>query len=977
MKKLFTFLVLLSTVCFCFETHAQSSSKTITGTVLDDSNTPALGVNIVVEGTSTGTTTDFDGNYSIKIPDGGTALTFSFLGFKTQTVIIGNQTTINITLETDTSALDEIVVVAYGTEKKETVTSSITEIKSDKLTDVTVPELATMLQGKVAGVQILPSNGSPGDSPNILIRGRSSINSTNSPLWVLDGVIIGNSDPKLNPYDVESISVLKDASATALYGNRGANGVIIVTTKRGKIGDKPRMNVYLKTAINQFNPGNFEVMNSQQLFDYHTDLGNENTWFTEDLLDRDYDWIDGATQDAFVKDGAVTFTSATETHSLYLSTGFYNEEGTVIGNELNRYTFRTNLDYKISDKLTIKPKLNFVFDRRDKQNQAPLYEAYLNMPWDLPFASDGSVVNANQAQGDDWLGRDKRNFFYDRQWNYSDSRSFDLFTSFDFEYKLLPNLTYVSTNNFRYGTFESFSYTDPRSNGGRTTNGSITDNTFRSLNRFTNQMLKYSNTFNENHTVNILAAYEYNDSSSKNITTRSENVVVNGEVQSVGLKPAAADGSASEAAQQSVLLSAGYDYKSKYFVRGSLRVDGASAFAKDYRYGEFYSIAAGWNIHKEDFLNVEQINALKLRASHGAVGNQPGGFGFLSTYDVKFQYAGLIAAKPLRLGTENLTWEKAIETNVGIDATLFSALDFTIDYYNKENSGLLYFRALSDQTGFSGRFENIGSITNKGLEIAAYAFIVNKEDFGIDFGFNLSFNKNRIEELADGTDIISGSTILKEGEEFGTFYMRKWLGVNPGDGAPVYEKIEDDGTVVTTADYNDATVQIVGASNPDFIGGFNTNIRYKAFNLSSNWSFSYGAELYNTSRNLFDSDGFYLQFNQMVLPDGWSRWKQPGDIVTHPKPRVGGYSGSNQTSSRYLEDGSYLRLNNISLSYDLPESLLDRLGIARANIYLTGDNLVTFTKFSGVDPTIGGAGGFTSLGYPVPRRYALGLNITF
>lgn len=973
MKKSIPILIFM----LFFSVFLQAQDRPVTTSVVDESGTPIAGANIIVKGTTKGGVTDFDGNLTLSVSS-NSILSISLLGYESQEINVGSQTTIKVVLLEDISQLEEVVVVAYGTQKKETVTSSVAEIKSDKLADVTVPEIATMLQGKIAGVQILPDGGAPGSSPNIIIRGRSSINSTNSPLWVLDGVIIGNSDPKLNPNDVESISVLKDASATALYGNRGANGVILVTTKRGKIGVKPQVTVSLKSAINQFNPGNFEVMNSQQLFDYHAELGNTNAWFTEDLLDRDYDWIDGATQDAFVKDASITFTSATETHNLFLSTGYYNEESTVIGNELNRYTFRTNLDYNISDKLTIKPKLNFVFDRRDKTNEASLYEAYLNLPWDLPFAPDGSVVNANTAQGDDWLGRDKRNFFFDRQWNYTDSRSFDFFASFDFEYKLLPNLTYISTNNFRWGNFESFSYTDPRSNGGRTTNGSISDYTFRGLYRFTNQMLKYSNTFNENHTVNVLAGYEYNDSSTKNVSTRSENVVVNGEVQSVGLKPAAADGNASEFAQQSVLVSADYDYKSKYFVKGSLRVDGASAFAKKYRYGQFYSIAGGWNIHKEDFFNVNQINALKLRASHGAVGNQPGGFGFLSTYDVKFQYAGLIAAKPLRLGTENLTWEKAIETNAGIDATLFSAVDFSVDYYNKENSGLLYFRALSDQTGFSGRYENIGSITNKGIEIAASADIVNKDDFGINVGFNISFNKNTIEELADGTDIISGSTILREDEEFGTFYMRKWLGVNPGNGAPVYEVVDPaTGERSTTADYNSATVQIVGTSNPDFMGGFNTDIRYKNLSLSSNWSFSYGAELYNSSRNLFDSDGFYLQFNQMVLPKGWSRWEKPGDLVTHPKPLVGGYPGSNQTSSRYLEDGSYLRLNNVRLSYNLPESLLDRLGIVRANIYLTGDNLVTFTKFTGVDPTIGGAGGFTSLGYPVPRRYALGINITF
>lgn len=976
--------ILLLSLFFC-ALISWAQEKTITGTVLDASGTPIPGANVVLKDRADGTITDFDGKFSMGNVTSQDVLVVSYIGYVAQEIEVANKTDITVTLQEDINQLDEVVVVAYGTQKKETITSSVVEIDSERLADVTVPEVATMLQGKVTGVQVLPSGGTPGSSPNIIIRGRSSINSTNSPLWVIDGVIVGNSDPKLNPNDVESISVLKDASATALYGNRGANGVIIITTKRGKVGSKPQVQVAIKTGVNQFNPGNFRIMDSQQLYDYHQELGNTSPWFNEDLLNRDYDWLEGATQQALVKDASVTFTSAKESHNLFLSMGYYNEEGTLKGNELDRYTFRTNLDYKITDKLTIKPKIYFVFDRRDDVREADLYQSYTNMPWDLPFGPDGSLINAQTTEGDEWLGRDRRNYLFDQQWNYTDSRSFDLFASFDFEYKVLPNVTFISTNNFRWGNFESFTYTDPRSNPGIPTNGAIDDLVFRSLSRFTNQMLRYSNVFNEDHTVNVLAAYEYNDSNSKQITARSENVLVNGEVQDVALKPARTGGTSGESAQQSFLFSADYDYKGLYFVKGSVRVDGASAFAEDFRYGEFYSIAGGWNIHKEDFFNIKQINNLKLRASHGAVGNQPGGFGFLNLYDVRFQYAGLIAAKPSQLGTENLTWEKAIETNLGLDTRLFNTVDLSVDYYNKENSGLLYFRRLSDQTGFSGRFENIGSIVNKGIEVAANINIVNKEKVGINVGFNASFNENEVLELADGADIIDGSTIIREGEQLGTFFMRKWLGVDPENGTPVYEVIDENtGEKSTTDSYNEATPQIVGASNPDITGGFFTNFRYKNFSLSSNWAFSYGAELYNSSRNLFDSDGFYLQYNQMVLPDGWSRWEKPGDVVTHPKPQVGGYEGGNQTSSRYLEDGSYLRLTNVRFSYDLPKMVTDRLGINGLNLYLTGDNLVTFTKFTGVDPTIndvdnGGTTvyGFTSIGYPVPRRFALGLNLSF
>lgn len=960
-----------------------AQEKQVSGTIKDaNDGVPLPGASVSVKGTSKGVSSDFDGNFTVSVGENDIII-ISYVGYVSQEIAVAGKQTFNIQLQSDQDALEEVVVVAYGTQKKETITSSVVEVKADKLTDVTVPDVVTMLQGKVSGVQVLPSGGSPGSSPNIIIRGRSSINSTNSPLWVVDGVIVGNSDPKINPRDIEGMSILKDASATALYGNRGANGVILITTRRGEIGKKPQMTVYLKSAINQFNPGKFEVMNSQQLYEFHESLGNTNPWFDESLLERDFDWIGATTQDAFVKDATVSFTSATETHNMLISGGYYNEQGTVIGSELDRYTYRTNLDYNISEKLTIKPKLYFVFDRRENSRGGDLYQAYTNMPWDNPFNEDGSVVNANQSLGDDWIGRDKSNYFYDRQWNYSDSRSFDLFASFDVEYKLLKNLTFISANNFRWGNSESFNYTDPRSNGGRSTNGSIQDNTFRGLYRFTNQMLKYSNTFNEDHTVNALAAYEYNDTSTRNVTARSENIVVNGQVQSVGLKPAVTDGNASETAQQSFLVAADYDYKSKYFAKASLRIDGASAFAPDYRYGEFYSVAAGWNIHKEDFFNIDDINVLKLRASYGAVGNQPGGFGYLSTYDVRFQYAGLIAAKPNRLGTKDLTWEKGVESNFGIDATFFDAIDLTVDYYNKENSGLLFYRRLSDQTGFSGRYQNIGSVTNKGLEIAIAADIVKTENFGIAAAANISFNKNNVKELPDGTDIIGGSFIIREGEEFGTFYMRKWLGVNPADGAPVYEIINPDtGESSTTSNYNNATLQTSGSANPDYTGGFGTLIWFKNFTLTSNWVFSYGAELYNASRNLFDSDGYYLQYNQMVLPDGWSRWERPGDVATHPKPQPGGYAGSNQTSTRYLEDGSYLRLANVTLSYDLPKSIMDKVGLSSANITLSGDNLLTFTKFTGVDPTIsngiGGSDlGYTSIGYPVPRRFALGLNLGF
>ncbi len=975
MKKLFTFLVLLSTACFCFETHAQSSGKTITGTVFDDSNTPAIGVNIVVEGTSTGATTDFDGNYSIKVPDGGTALTFSFLGFKTQTIVINNQTTINVTLETDTSTLDEVVVVAYGTQKKEAITSSVVSIKSDDLKDITTPDVSSMLQGKAAGVQVAASSGAPGATPSILIRGRASLGGRVTPLWVVDGVI-QHGTPIVNPNDVESISVLKDASATALYGSRGANGVVIVNTKRGKLG-KSEVTVNTKIAMNEFNTGEFEVMNSQQLYDYHTQFGNTNPWFTPDLLTRDTDWLNLGTQTGIVRDANISFTSGTDKLNLFINAGYYNESGTLRGNELDRYTFRMNLDYNISERLKIMPKVSFSFDDRERVAEAPLYELYLNLPWDVPFEADGTPINADQSQ--DWLGRDKRNYFFDQQWNYSSSNIFNMSANFDFDYQIVPHLTFKSINNFTLYRSLSKSYTDPRSNGGLASGGSVNDFTANRITRLTTQMLRYNNTFGE-HSVTALAGYEYNDYVYEDFGATGNGIIPGGEILNATSEPGSINGFKNDYALQSYFLSTEYGFGDRYFAKASIRRDGASNFGLDNQYGNFFSIGGGWLIHNEDFFNSEAINELKLRASYGSVGNRPSSlYPYQGTYRVNTQYIGIPGAVLNQFANPDLGWEKSYETNIAIDARLFDRVDATVEYYNKDTSDLLYFVSLPDITAFSGFWENIGGVKNSGIEAVVSADIIRNDNFNWNLGFNIGFNTNEVTELFEADELPQGSKIWKVGEDADSWFMRKWLGVDPANGQPLWEVVDPDtGARSETSDYASATPQFLGSkSSPDFIGGFNTSLSYKGISLTANFDFSKGGEIYNSSRELFDSDGFYSTFNQQVLKDGWTRWQNPGDIATHPQAIEGGNNNSNKPSSRYLEDGSYLRMRNVTLSYNLPQLVLNKLGVSNVNVYVSGDNLFTFTKYSGVDPSVGGLGGSASLSYPIPKRYVFGVNVSF
>ncbi|MFV0249334.1 MAG: SusC/RagA family TonB-linked outer membrane protein [Tenacibaculum sp.] len=973
MKKHLCILLLLF---LCFSETLNAQQKIITGRVADQANLPIAGATIVIKSTTTGVSTDFDGNFKIKASIGD-LLIVSSLGFLNKEITVGNQNNIAVTLIENLNQLSEVVVVAYGTQKKETVTSSLVSIEAESLKDLSTPEVSSMLQGKAAGVQVAASSGAPGSTPSVLIRGFASLNGSVEPLWVVDGVI-QHSVPIINPADVANISVLKDASATALYGSRGANGVIVVSTKRAKKGTKPQLQLNLKTAINIFNTGNFKVMNSEQLYNYHLLFSNSNPWFTEQLLERNTNWLDIGTKDAFLKDLNTSFNVSTENLNWYLNAGLYSEEGTLRGNELNRYTFRTNLDYKISKRLTVKPKISFSFDNRDKVAEAPLYELFLNLPWDLPYNNNGVPVNALESS--DWIGRDKRNYLFDQQWNYSEFNIFNMSGNFDFEFKILPNLSYISTNNFTFFRSLSKSYIDPRSNAGKADIGSISGFSADRLTRFNTQMLKYSNVFNSLHTVNILGAYEYNDYTYQDIGATGKGIIPNTEIIEVTSKPGSVSGNKNDYALQSLFLATDYDFNNKYFAKASIRRDGASNFGLNNKYGNFFSLGVGWNIHREEFFKSSLIDQLKLRLSYGSVGNRPSSlYPYQNTYRVNTQYIGIPGAILAQFGNSDLEWEKSYEANFALDARIFNRLNITLEYYNKNTSDLLYFVSLPDITAFSGYWENVGGLKNTGFEAVIAADIVRNNDISFNIGFNIGINKNQITSLFEGANEIPFDTrIFKVGEDANTWYIRKWLGVNPDNGEPQWEVIDPSTAEKSkTSNWNNATLQPLGTSTPDFIGGFNTNFTYKSFSVTSNFSFSKGGTIYNSSREFFDSDGSYPTFNQMLLTNGWTRWQNPGDIASHPQAILGGNNNSNKRSSRYLEDGSYLRLNNISLLYNLPDALLSRIKLKGLSLYLSGDNLITWTKFSGTDPAIGGLGGDISLGYPLPKRYALGLNVIF
>ncbi len=952
----------------------------VKGAVTDENGLALPGVNVLIKNSSLGVITDSEGNYAINVPDEEAILVFSYIGYLTEEIRVGDQSVINMQLVPDVSLLEEIVVVAYGEQKKSAVTASVATINSEELMGVTVPDVSSMIQGKAAGVQVSASSGAPGAQPDILVRGMASLNGSIVPLWVVDGVI-QHTTPIVNPNDVESISILKDASATSLYGSRGANGVIIVTTKRGKAGTS-KLSFTSKVGFNQFNDGNFKVMNSQQFYDYHTQLGTTQPWFTQDVLNRDYDWIEGGTQTGVVQDYTASYSMGNEKLNLYLTGGYYDETGTIKGADFERLTFRMNLDYAPSKRLTLKPKLAFSFDERFR-GEHPRYELYLNLPWDLPFDADGSPVNAQTSQ--EWIGRDSRNYFYDLQWNYGTSNEFNMSANGDFEVAITDELSFVSTNNFTLLQSRTFDYTDPQSTGGEATNGSINNYRARRLTRLFTEMLRYRKDFGE-HSVTALAGYEYNDYEFENLSATGEGIIPGGDILDIASKPANIGGFKNEYALQSVFLSADYAYGNRYYGKASVRRDGASNFGPEDRYGVFFAFGGGWNIHNEDFFDSNVFNELKLRVSYGSVGNRPSSlYPYQGTYAVNQQYDGVPAAVLSQFGNSDLTWEKSFETNIAIDTRLFKRVNATFEYYNKNTSDLLYFVDLPSTSGFQGFWENVGGLKNTGFEVALSGDVFRTADFVWNLGFNIGINSNEITELFDGqTEIPRGSKIFKVGEDLNTWYLRKWIGVDPDNGNPLWERIDEaTGEVTETSDYNQATLQPVGSGTADFIGGASSLIRYKGISLTANVSFAQGGLVYNSSRELFDSDGFYITFNQQIFADGWKRWENPGDVATHPLAISGGNNNSNKPSSRYLEDGSFIRLRNVTLAYDLSESLLDQIGLGAARIYFSGDNLLTFTDYSGLDPEariVDGGGeiaGRSSLQYPVPKRFVFGLNFSF
>lgn len=1002
--------VVLASALFCTSLPALATSSTsgtnlavqqqdqkLKGQVIDaTTGEPVIGVNVLVKGTTNGTITDIDGKYELNAP-AGAILQISFIGYKT-VEIAATTSEQTIKLHEDTETLDEVVVVGYGVQKKESLTGAMSTLKENRLKDVTTPTVENMLNGKVSGVYVAPGSGQPGSNGAVQIRGRATLSGSTSPLWVIDGVIVGEDPGVLNPSDIENMTILKDAASTAIYGSQGANGVIIVTTKMGK-SEKMKINASVKLGVSTMTNGKMEVMNGAELYDYYASFPNQedikfSRWNPE-LRNANFDWGELASQAGFTQDYNISLSGGNEKMSSYFSLGYYSEEGTVKGYKYDRYSFRYRSNYKPFSWLTIKPNISGSMKNTD-DSQYDYTAKYTMFPWDSPYDEDGNLV-PDRYSG--WVDSSDLNYLNSISYgNHTTRKTYEFSGNFDFDIKITDWLTFTSVNNYRWTGYFQSTYTDPRTDSASGVQGRVEEEQTNNIQRYTNQYLTFNKMFGK-HSVQALLAYEFMDTSAKVINAKGTGIVSGFEVLDATATPEEVGGNLTEWAKQSVFAKANYTYDNRYLAEVSLRRDGASNFGDDKKYGNFFSISAGWNINREKWFKSDWVDVLKLRASYGSVGNIPySKYPQYGLYSVSSNYNGIPAILISQVGNKDLTWEQTYTAGVGIDANFFNnRLRFVFDYYNKYTSNILYQVPVSGLTGITSRWQNVGEMRNSGIEITIGGDIIRTKDWLWSLDLNMGYNKNKLEKLygddpnmmiigGGGNDTsIAGAAekVLKVGYSTDRYYLREWAGVDPKNGAPLWYK--NDGSGETTSNYSEAKQVMTEATSPKLFGGFNTSLTWKNIDLNASFGFSLGGKIYNYSRQEYDSDGAYTDRNQMKLIDGWSRWEKEGDIATHPAASYGNKSNSNKASTRYLEDGDYLKLRSLSIGYNLD---LSKYYIQNMRIYFTAENVFTLTGFSGIDPEVPAyydetTGTYKSIGtaganlYPSTRKFMFGINLTF
>jgi len=982
--------------------------KTITGVITDKTDgLPIIGATIQLEGSTTGTVSDLDGKYSINAAP-GTTLVFRYIGMKAQSFVVGADNVINVIFEADAIGLEEIVVVGYGSAIKREVTGSITKVETKGIAEMPTVSFESAIQGKTSGVFIEQASGKLGETVKMRIRGSSSVSANNQPLYVVDGVPIttqsqSNADNQptspladLAMTDVESIQILKDASAAAIYGSRASNGVVIIQTKRGKSG-ATKFDVQYTTGISE--PSRLmDWLNADQYLElFNEAMDNESDddglvwgWLPKDEMwevfvgeqwddGNDADWQSEAFQKGSLNRVNVSASGGTGNTTFYTGVTYDDTKGILRGNSMNKLSARLNLDQKATEKLSFGVQMNIIRTEMERVENDNAYATPLQLVAQTPLTTvydpETGELNTNTIYYNGLISlRDGSN----------NQISFRSLANLNAQYNIFKDLAFRS----EFGT-DIYDLREKNFFGRETIGagpaGEAQNRSVRVINYNWENYLTYSKTFGANR-IDAVGGMSFQQANSTGSNIYGKGFPTD---DFTNIENAAEATTFSSWEDETSFLSyfarANYKVNEKYFFTLSGRVDGSSRFGVDNRYGFFPAGSAGWIITQEDFMaGIENVlSYLKLRASYGLTGNSGiPDYAHLALYE-GVNYAGRNGLEATQLQSSDLGWETTAQMDIGIDFGFFNnRITGEVDYYQKNTKDLLLYRTLPATSGFEGVWSNIGELENKGVEFAIHAnALTGKFIWKIDL--NMAFNKNTIIDI-NGPEITpNGINYVIEGQPIGVFKLVKYAGVDPDNGDALYYLGPDNDE--TTNNFNLADPQIVGSPNPDFTGGFSNYFEYMGFDLNILVSFVYGNQVFNEAGHYQSANGDWFD-NQTV--DQMNRWQNPGDITDVPQARLGGGNGTKQ-SSRYLSDASYIRIRNITLGYNIPTSVTSKMKMSGVRLFFGAQNLFTFTEYKGWDPEVNYTGtgrstqntnimqGVDFYTAPQARTYTLGINLSF
>ena len=1005
-------ILLLSFMFSLAVVFVASAQRTVSGTVTSsDEGGTVPGVNVILKGTTNGTTTDLSGNYRLSVPEEGGTLVFSFIGLATQEVEIGSRSTIDVDMQSDVQQLTEVVVTGYQSQLKREVTGSIASVKGDVIKDLPMQSFDRAIQGRVAGTQIGAASGQPGGAMNIRIRGIGSLNAGNDPLIIIDGVQVaslgqtsqGSANPlnSINPNDIESIDILKDASASAIYGAQAANGVIIVTTKSGSSKGKTQVNFSAQEGVVQ--PFNlYDVLDAQQFttikaeaqINAGQDPNDPNTGAyalfgnPEDPSSyEEYDWVDALFQDARFRTYDLSMSGGDEKTTFFFGGSYNYQEGQVIQSDFERITGRLNLSHRPNEKLTIGAKISLAYLKtfgtiaNGNFVNGPWVATFEAMPTSPAVDEDGNY-NLYPTNGLSHL------FGYNILQGVNEEirtgRTLQTVSSSSISYQLLP---YLSVSGF-IGVDFSMNRDDNQRPSTipvfAASGGSIFINNRRTVNVNTNYNINFNKTFADVHTVKALVGYEYKFEEREGASLGA-NQFANPFFRLPGDgQPSSVGGFFEEYKRLGVFGKVDYDYDDRYLVSGTLRRDGHSRFGSQTKYGTFYAFSAGWRLSSESFMSgVSFVDDLKLKASYGVLGNaEIGNYRTQTTFGgATGQYLGGSTVTITQLGNDEITWEEEQAINIGLDYSLFNNRLFgTVDFWRTNNNELLYDVPFFQNAGVANNniTTNIGKLRNQGIDLEVGGIILDTDGFRWDSRFNVTFLENELVELTGEDTIFNGNVPnLIVGQPISFFYLLDYAGVNPANGRAMI--VDANGEYQYQGTFADASVR--GSAIPTSYGGWSNTFSYKGLALDIFFQYQFGNKAFNG--DLYNLLSGRSVGNQRV--DIMNRWQQPGDVTNVPMVTPNGViNGVDQYygfvgTNRFLSDAGYIRLKTVTLSYDFPSKLLSSINLRSARIFVQGVNLLTWTEYDGIDPEVvvnNNGTGVSSYGaYPLGRQFSVGLNV--